>query len=402
MFIACQQAMDFGEEHNAAMDVRLRKFFFKTLKKPPVAGVQQFLKSHAMDCLVWASSLAKTPDDELPPPFPGTASEDDLLDENEKELIRNVSLIEDSESDHAAGDDDDAVQETCLQSEDDQEEDDEADEQSSTSSPSDSWEKSIAKISKLRAQQPRHSLKQRQLELLGAGMKRLKEGWEKQLEEGRERVLEELKAKWISLGMMHEEDAHLLESVEGPYHPNIERSRAEYFSKRKEEEERMLEEKARKYYQEEWILSKEKELQELQKQEDAAVDPDTKGALSYMISVAVDALKLRFLKEEVPGLKKFVLLERRRTAIQLGWCSTLQAATITSIWSPLPFPKESDSEDDDAMFITPMTTPPSARPRASASQVSCSQKKRLRKKKVAEEVPKRARITRYFTQDSTK
>ena len=82
---------------------------------------------------------------------------DDLLDENEKELIQSVSLIEDSESDHAAGDEA-AVQGTFLQSEDDQERDDEADKQSSTSSPSDSWEKSMAKISKLRAQQPRHSL----------------------------------------------------------------------------------------------------------------------------------------------------------------------------------------------------------------------------------------------------
>ena len=42
---------------------------------------------------------------------------DDLLDENEKELIQNVSLIEDSESDHAAGDDA-AIQGTFLQSED--------------------------------------------------------------------------------------------------------------------------------------------------------------------------------------------------------------------------------------------------------------------------------------------
>ena len=286
-----------------------------------------------------------------------------------------------------------------MQSEDDQEEDDEAEEQSSTSSPTDSWEKRMAMISKLRAQQPRHSLKQRQLELLGAGMKRLKDGWEKQLEDGRERLLEELKAKWISLGMMHEEDAHLLDSVEGPYHPNIERSRAEYFSRRKEEEERLLAEKARKYYQEEWLLSKEKELQELQKQEDAAVDPDTKAALSYMISVAVDALKLRFLKEEVPGLRKLVLLERRRTAIQLGFCSALQAATIRSVWSPLPFPKENESEDENAMFITPSTTPPSAsRPPASASQVSSTHKKRPRRKKVPQEVPKRARITSYFTQ----
>ena len=41
-------------------------------------------------------------------------------------------------------------------------------------------------------------------------MKRMKDGWEKQLVDGRERLLEELKAKWISLGMMHEEDARLL------------------------------------------------------------------------------------------------------------------------------------------------------------------------------------------------
>lgn len=132
-------------------------------------------------------------------------------------------------------------------------------------------------------------------------------------------------------------------------------------------------------------------------QEDAAVDPDTKGALSYVMSVAVDALKLRFLREEVPGLRKFVLLERRRTAVQLGWCSALQAATIKSVWSPLPFPKEDDSEDENAMFITPSTTPSVSRPRASATQISCSQKKRSRNKKDLQEVPKRARITHYLT-----
>lgn len=72
-------------------------------------------------------------------------------------------------------------------------------------------------------------------------MKGLKDECEKQLENGRVRFLEEIKAKWISLVMMQEEDAHLLESVEGPYHPNIERYRAEYFSMKKQEEERMLE-----------------------------------------------------------------------------------------------------------------------------------------------------------------
>ena len=88
MFITFQKEMDFGEEHNAAMDVRLRKFYFKMLKSPPVAGVLNYLKDHAMDCIVWASSMAVTPNDELPRPVPGTLSVNtDPFDEDEKERI---------------------------------------------------------------------------------------------------------------------------------------------------------------------------------------------------------------------------------------------------------------------------------------------------------------------------
>lgn len=388
--------MDFGKEHNAAMDVRLRKFQFKTLKSPPLPGVQKFLKDHAMDCIVWASRTAKTPGDELPPPVPGPASEEDLLDENEKERIRNLTM-EDSESDNASGDD--AVQETCGQSEDEHslDEDDERAEDNPNSSYSDSWEENLARISKLRDQQPRHSLKQRQLELIGAGVKRQKDEFEKQLEADRVRVLEGMKAKWISLGMMRENDAHLLESVEGPYHPNIERSRAGYFAKKKEDEEIMLAEKARTYYGDEWVQAKERELQELQKKEDAAVDQDTKAALSYMISVAVDALRLRFQREEVPGLKRLVLSERRRTAVELGWSSRVQAESITSIWSPLPYPKElalTQSDDEHDIFITPQSTARSAH--SESQPFNSSQRKRPRRKNDLQMVPKRGRISHFF------
>jgi len=68
MFINCQSDMDFGDAYNAAMEVCLRKFHFRTLKSPPVAGVHTFLKEHAMGCIVWATKVAVTPDDELPRP----------------------------------------------------------------------------------------------------------------------------------------------------------------------------------------------------------------------------------------------------------------------------------------------------------------------------------------------
>ena len=59
---------------------------------------------------------------------------------------------------------------------------------------------------------------------------------------------------------MDQDDAHLLHSVEGPYHANIERTREVYFVRKKEEDQRLLEEKAHQYYQHEWVLIKEEEL----------------------------------------------------------------------------------------------------------------------------------------------
>ena len=59
--------MNFGEEHNAAMDARLRKLHFKSLSARRLAGVQKVLREKGMGCIVWASSVARTPDDKLPP-----------------------------------------------------------------------------------------------------------------------------------------------------------------------------------------------------------------------------------------------------------------------------------------------------------------------------------------------
>ena len=91
----------FGEEHNAAMDARLRKFYFKSLNSRPVPGVQQSLRESAMDCIVLANKVARTADDELPPPMPRLAAKPNELDEVEKDRIKTTNL-EDSESDQEA------------------------------------------------------------------------------------------------------------------------------------------------------------------------------------------------------------------------------------------------------------------------------------------------------------
>ena len=85
MFITCQTEMDFGVEHNAAMDAQPRKFYFKSLSSPPLAGVQEVLRQNAIDCLVWACSVASTPEEELPAPMPGSLARPDDFNEGGKE-----------------------------------------------------------------------------------------------------------------------------------------------------------------------------------------------------------------------------------------------------------------------------------------------------------------------------
>ena len=71
---------------------------------------------------------------------------------------------------------------------------------------------------------------------------------------------EHTRQHWISLGMIREEDAHLLQNVQGPFHPRIERASEEYFTRKKEEEQRHLQDKASKYFANAWVWEKEKEL----------------------------------------------------------------------------------------------------------------------------------------------
>ena len=52
-----------------------------------------------MDCIVWASGVARTPEDELPPPTPSSARENNGIDEEEKKRFRTMNFEELSESD---------------------------------------------------------------------------------------------------------------------------------------------------------------------------------------------------------------------------------------------------------------------------------------------------------------
>ena len=382
MFITCQTEMDFGVEHNAAMDARLRKFHFKSLSSPPLAGVQEALRENAMDCIVWACSVASTPEDELPAPTPGSVARPGDFNEEEKNRIMTMNL-DDSESDKELS------EEEQLMAEEDrmEEEEDESDSQPS------GWERNIEKISELQDRQPCHSLKKRQLGLIASGVKRATKEIENEAERTRERILDETRQRWISIGMIRQEDAHLLETVEGPYHPTIERSREDYFAKKKEEEQEMLAKKAAQYYENLWVWEKEKELRQLQEQEEAEKEDEVKRALQYMIGVTSEALKLNFKREDAPGLAKLVLAERKSRAIDMKWLSTQQAQRVTSVWAPLPFPCDGNDSDEEDMFITQSSQASTSRP---PSQDIHRRNSKKRPARPSSQVSKRGQITHFF------
>ena len=155
----------------------------------------------------------------------------------------------------------------------------------------------------------------------------------------------------------------------------------------------MLEKKSREYFNNEWVMEKEKELRDLQKKKDAPTDEDVKRALHYMLEVTVEALKLKFKKDEVHGLAKLVLL-RRKKAVEMQWVSPSQAQRINSIWCSFPYPcEEMTVDDEEELFMTLSTTPGAYR--RSYTQKPKSQKRRS--EQTSTPVPKRGRITHFFT-----
>ena len=180
--------MDFGEEHNTAMDARLRKFYFKSLNSRPIPGVQQSLRDSAVNCIVWVSRVARTPDDELSPPIPGSAAKPNEFDYEERNRIETMNL-EDSESEQEA-----SVEEGQLvvgNYDDPSEGEDNQVNLDAQSTSSDRWESTLEKISELRDQQPCNSLRQRQLGLIVAGVKGATKERETEAERAKARILAE-------------------------------------------------------------------------------------------------------------------------------------------------------------------------------------------------------------------
>ena len=191
-------------------DRTLKKVLLQTLDITACSRSTRILgnQCNGLHCL--GIGLAITPDDELPPPMPGTSAQQGDICEEEKERIRTMQLDE-SEGEHEGSEP--MEPNTAI---DDSNVEGESEESDTDSAYLDHWEVSLKNIASLQEQEPCHSLKQRQLGLLAAEVKRTVDERESQEERARLRVLEETKERWISLGMLKEDDAHLLDVSQRP------------------------------------------------------------------------------------------------------------------------------------------------------------------------------------------
>ena len=389
VFITSQTRMEFGQDHQDAMEVRLRTFEFKKLQGDVRPGVQEFLIEHAMDCIVWASQQAVKPDDELP-----LRLEEDrrppqqvMMDKEEKERIRCLNIDSEGELDEHIENTEQNSDEECHDSEADASEDNMF------------TQSQLQKICALRVCQPKQGLKQRQLDILTSEVQRISSECQKELEQMDVNFFEKTKSRWIEVGMIDKDDAHLVTSLQEPFHPVIEQSRRRYFARKKEEELKTLQKKALEYYKNRWILEREEDLRELQRNEDMCSDNDVKMSIHYRIQVIVDALRAHYQKQEEEGLMIYILAQRRKMALKKKWLSRCQLQEVKSIWDPLPFPGDSaDSENDEEsiqsqeLFSTCQTNT------QSSSQPTRKRKTFTSKQKSSTQVPKRGRITHFFSQ----
>ena len=77
-----------------------------------------------------------------------------------------------------------------------------------------------------------------------------------------------------------------------------------------------------------------------------------------MIGVTVEALKLKFKRDELPRLARLVIMERRKRALEMKWISRDQDERVTRVWAPLPYSfyePENEYHDDEDICITPST-----------------------------------------------
>ena len=372
MLITSQRKLDFGPSDQPAMDRRLSTYEFRNLPSHQKSAAT-WLRSHPMDCVLWATEKAKTArrDDEEDPVETDEEQsffEDGILQEKEKDELRALCL--DEGSDHASDQsakEDEIPQDTAQVTD------------SECSQSSDILDILENQLQTLTPESLQHRMMTHMLET------------EQAKQQSRVLFEQERYAQrkaWLKDRGVSSQNAELLpeESDEATPSP-IARDLERFERARTVAEQDARRQAARKAFEGAWLQKKEKELQDCVRRLHTTQHPSTRNALEAYRELVEDKLKNHHKNLGTLGSKE-ALEERRRTCISLGLLDRRHQHLVKCVFEALPTKElglalptssqqkaggaqagtASDSDDESSLFVTPLPrAAPQNSPRSSAS-----------------------------------
>ena len=362
MFITTQVELDFEPQHREAMDKRLHKYHFKSLPSV-VSGANQWLRQHAMDCIVWASRKAtSTEPHHNTQQQQGTIEEDCAfgLTEEELERIRTTTL----EPEPNAGGQADSKRENEAVCEEDEEAENDSDSEEflscsdhdRESETSDDEIDEHGRLERMLEESTSGGLRHRQLKHL------LCEAKERQnsLDCLKTKTKEAQKQALIAEGLLTNAEVDELEdAAEVPAHLDqvamqrrLERRREE----REKESDRVRSE-IEACFQNPWLRKKEKELVQEHREMNRSTPLSAKWQ-NYRSLIEVNSNKIRMFHERAGSARQLqhAIGCRRKMLLELELISPEQAHLVSRL-GDLPPPAEHGDDVESGIFSSPASGP---------------------------------------------
>ncbi|XP_048589692.1 uncharacterized protein LOC116617698 [Nematostella vectensis] len=327
MFITCQQEMNFGPLHNAAMDKRLNKYTFKSLLSVDPEA-HQWLSTHAMDCIVWASRNAAPRRSSAPTP-PSTDAGLSLTE------IARVAAVDLSDEDA----DEDCVEESCCSNT-----ETDGDEDNHSGTDAETFNKMEAEY---RNCQP-FSMRKRQLNILLEKMKG-ERSLRQQLNKARKsKMLKSRSKRLVDLGVPHNLMELLPEDPEDamPEEIIVELGRIREDHQKSEAEKRKV--MARAAFESHWVRATETELHRCSSRLQSITDEALKSAKA-LVQLVSDKLKSHHTNTGTLACET-AIEERRKACISWGLLDQRCAHLLLNLWDPLPSCDDEADSDQDSLF----------------------------------------------------
>ena len=348
MYITCQQEMDFGEAHNDAMNRRLNKYFFQSLPHvEPEAN--QWLREHAMDCIVWAQKMAATC-----PTSTSTAkvSEEDGLASEDIQQILTVSIAKENLP-------------SCSSPESGTEQEPDNTEIASDSeggSTDDStYEDDLNKLRRELDKAKPDGIRHRQLSML---LKNAETHQRTATRAHREDRLAGRRRFLVDLGVASESQINRrVIDPDEPLPSTLEQMERQAIEKREEriqaQKKQQQQEKARQAFTNPWLVGMETEMAECNRRLEGTEDAEMQAVLMSLLEINSNKLRLFHQNQGTLGTQE-ALTERKKLCLERGLVEKSCVDCIRDVFSPLPVIVQSASvsAESNSTSVPVLFTPP--------------------------------------------